>query len=117
MSDQFGGVLPATIGAPAQARQAISAWLRQVCGVMVLCDTLEDLVCEENEAITNCVEHAYPAAAAPSQARRSEHGLVWLSGHIERSDGRQDAGRVEVSGEQSCGVGGDGSRKMADAVV
>lgn len=52
--------VPAEAAAPAQARRAVRAWLANLCGFAPLCDTGDDLTYAVSEAVSNCVDHAYP---------------------------------------------------------
>jgi serine/threonine-protein kinase RsbW len=58
---------------PAQARQAVTGWLRRVCRRGELCEVTDDLVFAVSEAVTNCVDHAY---------RDGEPGPIRVEGSV-----------------------------------
>lgn len=88
MSAELHVELPAEPGAAARSRRATGRWLASLCGLEAPCDAAADLVLAVNEAVSNCIEHAY---------RDGAPGTVILRAHTTHSGGPGCAGfRVTV---------------------
>ncbi|MCW0216497.1 MAG: ATP-binding protein [Pseudonocardia sp.] len=74
MDAEFEVVLPGDAATPARLRRSLAAWLRARCGRERLCETCEDVVLAVNEAVTNCVDHAY--GTGPDGGPVTVHGVV-----------------------------------------
>lgn len=83
--------LPAEPGAAARSRRLTGRWLASLCGLDAPCDVGADLVLAVNEAVSNCIEHAYPGQSS---------GTVTLQADATHSGGPACAGlqvTVQVS--------------------
>jgi serine/threonine-protein kinase RsbW len=101
-------VLPSEATTAARCRRAISAWLHSVCGRREPCATCDDVVYAVSEAVTNCVDHAYPdrergpitvratADGDPARDRGSAAALASALAIARTGGGRRPAG-VTVS--------------------
>ncbi|WP_366889859.1 ATP-binding protein [Pseudonocardia sp.] len=99
-------VLPSEATAAARCRRVISVWLHTVCGRRESCETCDDVVYAVSEAVTNCVDHAYPgrgrgsitvrATADDDPARGSAADVASALAIVRTGGGRRPAG-VTVS--------------------
>jgi serine/threonine-protein kinase RsbW len=105
-------VLPSEATVAAQFRRAISAWLHTVCGRREPCETCDDVVYAVSEAVTNCVDHAYPdrergpitvratVDGDPARVRGSASDVASAPVIVRTGGGRRPAGvTVSVSDE------------------
>lgn len=78
----FHDVLPADAWAPRRVRHRLRAWLEELCWPG---DDADDLILAVNEAVSNVVDHAYPA---------DEVGFVWVDASL--TDGPDGSPRLSV---------------------
>lgn len=82
--------LPVEPASAGRSRRETGRWLTSLCGTDEQCPTVQDLVLAVNEAVSNCIEHAYGAAGSEGPATVLLHG---------ETDGRRV--RMEVS-DRGC---------------
>lgn len=66
--------LPVEPASAGRSRRETGRWLTSLCGTDEQCPTVQDLVLAVNEAVSNCIEHAYGAAGSEGPATVLLHG-------------------------------------------
>ncbi|ALE82623.1 ATP-binding protein [Pseudonocardia sp. HH130629-09] len=66
--------LPVEPASAGRSRRETRRWLASLCGTDEQCPTVQDLVLAVNEAVSNCIEHAYGAAGSEAAATVLLHG-------------------------------------------
>lgn len=68
MSPTLRVELPVEPGSAGRSRRETRRWLASLCGTDEQCPTVQDLVLAVNEAVSNCIEHAYGATGLGGDA-------------------------------------------------
>lgn len=74
--------LPVEPASAGRSRRETGRWLTSLCGTDEQCPTVQDLVLAVNEAVSNCIEHAYGAAGS-EDAGSEGAATVLLHGEAE----------------------------------
>lgn len=76
--------LPVEPASAGRSRRETGRWLTSLCGTDEQCPTVQDLVLAVNEAVSNCIGHAYGAAGSEGPATVLLHGET--DGHRVRME-------------------------------